>query len=164
MTIADFNRIALQSTTPNMVVGQGNNQHATLREPLNPPGAWTKFKAALSSLPVFGHMGSLLEVSRTSSEAYEVIERASRTLFPGTAGAVFTLGVVYSLLVDNPVFVATNAFILAIAITGANDAPTLAAELVGKLREAAIEIGESPLYIMLVELLPIRRCKPEHQP
>jgi diguanylate cyclase (GGDEF)-like protein len=38
-----------------------------------------------------GHMGSLLEVSRTSDEAYEVIERASRTLFPGTAGAVFTL-------------------------------------------------------------------------
>ena len=38
-----------------------------------------------------GHMGSLLEVSRTSEEAYEVIERASRTLFPGTAGAVFTL-------------------------------------------------------------------------
>jgi diguanylate cyclase (GGDEF)-like protein len=38
-----------------------------------------------------GHMGSLLEVSRTSDEAYEVIERASRTLFPGTSGAVFTL-------------------------------------------------------------------------
>ncbi len=38
-----------------------------------------------------GHMGSLLEVSRTSDEAYEVIERASRTLFPGTAGAVLTL-------------------------------------------------------------------------
>ncbi len=38
-----------------------------------------------------GHMGSLLEVSRTSEEAYGVIERASRTLFPGTAGAVFTL-------------------------------------------------------------------------
>jgi diguanylate cyclase (GGDEF)-like protein len=38
-----------------------------------------------------GHMGSLLEVSRTADEAYEVIERASRTLFPGTSGAVFTL-------------------------------------------------------------------------
>jgi diguanylate cyclase (GGDEF)-like protein len=38
-----------------------------------------------------GHMGSLLEVSRTSQEAYEVIERASRTLFPGTAGAVLTV-------------------------------------------------------------------------
>lgn len=71
MTIADFNKIALQSTTPNMVVGQGNNQHATLREPLNPPGAWTKFKAALSSLPVLGHMGSL-QRARQEVDSYPV--------------------------------------------------------------------------------------------
>lgn len=61
MSIGDFNKIALQSATPQMVVGQDDNQRATLRQPLNPPSAWTKFKAALSNIPLLGRMESLQE-------------------------------------------------------------------------------------------------------
>ena len=38
-----------------------------------------------------GHMGSLLEVSQTAEEAFAVIERAARLLFPGLVGALFVL-------------------------------------------------------------------------
>jgi diguanylate cyclase (GGDEF)-like protein len=38
-----------------------------------------------------GHMGSLLEVSQTADEAYAVIERAARLLFPGLSGALLIL-------------------------------------------------------------------------
>ena len=36
-------------------------------------------------------MGSLLEVSQTADEAYAVIERGARLLFPGLSGALFIL-------------------------------------------------------------------------
>jgi diguanylate cyclase (GGDEF)-like protein len=38
-----------------------------------------------------GHMGSLLEVSQTAEEAYGVIERGARLLFPGLSGALLVL-------------------------------------------------------------------------
>ncbi|MEO5939867.1 MAG: GGDEF domain-containing protein, partial [Candidatus Limnocylindrales bacterium] len=38
-----------------------------------------------------GHLGSLLEVSQTADEAYGVIERGARLLFPGLSGALFML-------------------------------------------------------------------------
>ena len=37
------------------------------------------------------HMGSLLEVSQTVAEAYGVIERAARMLFPGLSGSLFVV-------------------------------------------------------------------------
>jgi hypothetical protein len=71
MTIGDFNKIALQSTQPQMVVGHDDNQRTSLREPLNPPGAWTQFKAALSSVPLLGQMGSLQQ-ARQEVDSYPV--------------------------------------------------------------------------------------------
>ena len=38
-----------------------------------------------------GHLGSLLEVSQTADEAYGVVERGARLLFPGLSGALFML-------------------------------------------------------------------------
>ncbi|MEA2518530.1 MAG: hypothetical protein QOF49_610 [Chloroflexota bacterium] len=38
-----------------------------------------------------GHMGSLLEVSQTADEAYAVIERGARLLFPGLSGALLVV-------------------------------------------------------------------------
>ncbi|MBA2719126.1 MAG: GGDEF domain-containing protein [Chloroflexi bacterium] len=38
-----------------------------------------------------GHMGSLLEVSQTADEAYGVIARGARLLFPGLSGALYVL-------------------------------------------------------------------------
>ena len=38
-----------------------------------------------------GHMGSLLEVSQTAEEAYAVVERGARLLFPGLSGALLML-------------------------------------------------------------------------
>ena len=71
MTIGDFSKIARQTTTPDMVVGQRGEQNVTLREPLNPPSGWTKFKAALSSVPLLGQMGSL-QRARQEVDSYPV--------------------------------------------------------------------------------------------
>lgn len=46
-------------------------QDVTLSKPLNPPGNWTKFKAALSGLPLLGKIGSLQE-ARASIASYPV--------------------------------------------------------------------------------------------
>jgi hypothetical protein len=54
-----------------MVVGQRGEQNVTLREPLNPPSGWTKFKAALSSVPLLGQMGSL-QRARQEVDSYPV--------------------------------------------------------------------------------------------
>lgn len=71
MTIGEFNSIARQAGASSLVVGQQGDQHVALREPLNPPGAWTKFKAALSSVPLLGQLGSLRQ-ARQEVDSYPV--------------------------------------------------------------------------------------------
>lgn len=72
MTIDAFNRILNQ---PNLdldkVLHQDGGNGITLREPLNPPSAWTKFKAALSNVPLLGRLGALQQ-ARQEVESYPV--------------------------------------------------------------------------------------------
>jgi hypothetical protein len=61
MNIAHLQTIATQTTTPDWVVSPKGHQGLELQAPLNPPGRWTHFKAALSKLPLLGQLGSLQE-------------------------------------------------------------------------------------------------------
>jgi len=61
-----------QGVRPGDVLTQSApNQAVTLGWPLNPPGNWTKFKAALSGLPLLGQIGSLRQ-ARADVDAYPV--------------------------------------------------------------------------------------------
>jgi len=76
MTISDFSKIARQTTAADMVVGQQGGQQdgqggIELRKPLNPPSAWTGFKAALSNVPLLGQLGSLRQ-ARQEVDSYPV--------------------------------------------------------------------------------------------
>ena len=76
MTISDFSKIARQTTATDMVVGQRDGQQGgqggiELRKPLNPPSAWTGFKAALSNVPLLGQLGSLRQ-ARQEVDSYPV--------------------------------------------------------------------------------------------
>ncbi len=86
MSITDFNRIARQATTPDMVVGRDANLQPALREPLNPPGRWARFKAALSSVPVLGQLGSLQQ-ARVQVDTYPIrlghYEASNRQILAG---------------------------------------------------------------------------------
>lgn len=70
MPIGNFTQIARQTTTSDMVLGQ-QDEHIGLRKPLNPPGAWTRFKAALSSVPLLGQNGDL-QRARQKVDSYPV--------------------------------------------------------------------------------------------
>lgn len=59
MSITQFNQIARQTATPDLVVSHQDNQPLALKEPLNPPSTWTKFKAALADVPLLGRIGEL---------------------------------------------------------------------------------------------------------
>lgn len=67
MAIGDYTRIA-QQPQQNAVLGQTGKGRIVLREPLEAPSGWTKFKAALSNVPLLGRIGSLQEARRTVAE------------------------------------------------------------------------------------------------
>jgi hypothetical protein len=53
------------------VLGMGAKNKLEVREPLDPPSGWTRFKAALSNLPLLGGLGALKQ-ARAEVEAYPV--------------------------------------------------------------------------------------------
>jgi hypothetical protein len=67
MAIGDYTTIA-QQPLQNTVLGQTEKGRIVLREPLEAPSGWTKFKAALSNVPLLGRIGSLQEARRTVAE------------------------------------------------------------------------------------------------
>ncbi|HSV45532.1 MAG TPA: hypothetical protein VLJ58_07045, partial [Ramlibacter sp.] len=74
MPIQSFSQIPTQpQLNPDAVVtrGAGPGGQLELREPLNPPGRWTQFKAALASVPLLGNLGSLRQ-ARAEVDAYPV--------------------------------------------------------------------------------------------
>jgi hypothetical protein len=60
-----------QGTDLDQVLGQGKKNDYELTKPLNPPSNWTKFKAALSSVPLLGQLGSLQQ-ARAERDSYPV--------------------------------------------------------------------------------------------
>jgi len=67
MAIGDYTKIA-QQPLQNTVLGQTEKGRIVLREPLEAPSGWTKFKAALSNVPLLGRIGSLQEARRTVAD------------------------------------------------------------------------------------------------
>ena len=72
MTIDSLNQRLIQpGVNLDQVLGQGANGSIKLTEPLNPPSNWTKFKAALSNVPLLGQLGSLQQ-ARAERDSYPV--------------------------------------------------------------------------------------------
>jgi hypothetical protein len=70
MPISNFTQVTQQpGVSLQSVVGRTESGKLELREPLNPPGKWTQFKAALSNVPLLGQLGSLRQ-ARSECEAY----------------------------------------------------------------------------------------------
>ncbi|WP_144630424.1 hypothetical protein [Bordetella genomosp. 13] len=72
MSINAFNQaISQPGLAPDHALHQGDGGKIVAQEPLNPPGAWTRFKAALSNVPLLGQLGSLRQ-ARAEVDAYPV--------------------------------------------------------------------------------------------
>lgn len=73
MPISSYSQVNVpQGVSPQSgVLGLGARNKLEVREPLNPPSGWTKFKAALSNLPLVGQLGTLKQ-ARAEVEAYPV--------------------------------------------------------------------------------------------
>lgn len=87
MTITAFNNlIHNQGVNPDHALAQGQGNSVVAREPLDPPSAWTRFKAALSNVPLLGQMGSLRQ-ARAECDAYPVrlqqYEASNRQILAG---------------------------------------------------------------------------------